>query len=77
MHDGRFTTLAEVIEHYNSGVQNHPNLDQRLKNRGGGGGGAQRLNLSSQEKLDLESFLKTLTDDVFITEVKFSNPFRQ
>jgi len=31
MHDGRFETLEEVVEHYNSGVQPHPNLDWRLQ----------------------------------------------
>jgi cytochrome c peroxidase len=30
MHDGRFNTLEEVVEHYNSGVQPHPNLDPLL-----------------------------------------------
>ncbi|HYG14531.1 MAG TPA: cytochrome c peroxidase [Bacteroidia bacterium] len=33
MHDGRFKTLEEVIEHYNSGIQNHPNLDWSLRNQ--------------------------------------------
>ncbi|MBL7933690.1 MAG: hypothetical protein JNL60_17435 [Bacteroidia bacterium] len=32
MHDGRFKTLEEVVEHYNSGVKNHPNLDVFLRN---------------------------------------------
>lgn len=31
MHDGRFKTLEEVVEHYNSGVKNHPNLDVFLR----------------------------------------------
>jgi cytochrome c peroxidase len=31
MHDGRFKTLEEVVEHYNSGIQNHPNLDAELR----------------------------------------------
>lgn len=75
MHDGRFTNLASVVEHYNSGVQNHPNLDHRLR-EGGANGAPRRLNLSNQEKLDLVSFLKTLTDDTFLTDAKFSNPFK-
>ncbi len=81
MHDGRFNTLTEVVEHYNSGVQNHPNLDNRLRtrrgNRGerGRGGVPRRLNLSEQEKRDLVSFLNTLTDDTFLTEPKYSDPF--
>jgi cytochrome c peroxidase len=32
MHDGRFKTLEEVVEHYNSGIQNHPNLSPELRN---------------------------------------------
>ena len=72
MHDGRFTTLLEVVEHYNSGVQAHPNLDNRLKQNNGT---PRRLNLTDQEKQDLVSFMLTLTDDTFITEAKFSNPF--
>lgn len=31
MHDGRFSTLEEVVEHYNSGIKNHPNLDMSLR----------------------------------------------
>lgn len=31
MHDGRFKTLEDVVEHYNSGIKNHPNLDFRLR----------------------------------------------
>lgn len=31
MHDGRFNTLEEVVEHYNSGIKNHPNLDFELR----------------------------------------------
>ena len=35
MHDGRFNTLEEVIEHYNTGVKKHRNLDYRLTEGGG------------------------------------------
>ena len=72
MHDGRFATLIDVVEHYNSGVQNHPNLDNRLRQDGGE---PRRLNLSNQEKQDLVSFMLTLTDDSFVSDEKFSNPF--
>lgn len=71
MHDGRFATLAEVVEHYNSGVQPHPNLDNRLQRNGN----PVRMNLSDQEKQDLIAFMLTLTDDNFINDEKFSNPF--
>ena len=34
MHDGRFNTLEDVVEHYNSGVKNHQNLDFSLRETG-------------------------------------------
>lgn len=73
MHDGRFATLREVIEHYNSGVQNSANLDNRLRVQGGA---VRRLNLSEADIQALEDFLHTLTDESFITDERFSNPFR-
>ncbi len=72
MHDGRFTSLDQVIEHYNSGIQNHKNLDVKLKSSSGL---PQRLNLSEADKLALAAFLKTLTDDDLCTDKKFSDPF--
>ncbi len=78
MHDGRFATLEEVVEHYNSGVQNSPTLDNRLRNNGGGGQGQpRRLNLTNAEKAALVAFMKTLTDSDFGTEAKYTNPFRE
>ncbi|WP_424000080.1 cytochrome-c peroxidase [Maribacter sp. IgM3_T14_3] len=71
MHDGRFETLEEVIEHYNSGVQNNPNLDNRLTQ----GNNVRRLNLSEADKQALVDFLNTLTDNEFITDEKYSSPF--
>jgi cytochrome c peroxidase len=71
MHDGRFETLEEVIEHYNSGIQNNPNLDNRLTQ----GNNARRLNLSEADKQALVDFLNTLTDNEFITDEKYSSPF--
>ena len=73
MHDGRFTTLAEVVEFYNSGVQNSTNLDDRLRQ----GNGVRRLNLSNREKQAIVDFLETLTDNTFINDEKFSDPFLQ
>lgn len=72
MHDGRFSTLEEVIEHYNSGVQNHPNLGPPLRTPNGT---PVRLNLSDQEKQDLLHFLLTLTDESLASDPKFSDPF--
>ena len=72
MHDGRFATLEEVIEHYSTGVQNSPNLDGRLRQ----GNGVRRLNLSVQDKQALKDFLMTLTDNTILTDEKFSSPFK-
>lgn len=77
MHDGRFATLEEVIEHYNSGVQNHPNLDFRLKeDLNANPQQPRKLNLSEEEKGALVAFLKTLTDPTLLQDVKFSDPFK-
>ena len=73
MHDGRFASLAEVVEHYNSGVQAGPALDNRLA---GPNGVPRRLNLTPAEKAALVAFLNTLTDTALATDTKFSTPFR-
>ncbi len=52
MHDGSMATLETVVNHYNSGGQNHPNRSPLLL----------QLNLTQQEKTDLVNFLKALTD---------------
>jgi cytochrome c peroxidase len=57
MHDGRFKTLEEVIDHYSSGVQRSPTLDPNLAKHPIDG-----LGLTSADKKALVSFLKTLTD---------------
>lgn len=73
MHDGRFATLDEVIEHYNSGVQDHPNLDESVKDWSTSG--PMRLHLSEYQKSSLKAFLLTLTDEDFLNDPKFSDPF--
>ncbi len=73
MHDGRFETLEEVVEHYSTGVQPHANLHPLLKEQQ-----TQQpvqLNLSDTEKQALVAFLHTLTDSSFIRDVRWSNPF--
>ncbi|MBL0232223.1 MAG: cytochrome-c peroxidase [Chitinophagaceae bacterium] len=73
MHDGRFATLEQVVEHYSSGVKAHPNLSNQLKLPNG----QPRLaNLSAPDKAALVAFLKTLTDQAMITDAKYSNPFK-
>lgn len=73
MHDGRFATLAEVINHYSNGVQNHPNLGIALKDSRGN---PVRFNLTQTQKNDLLAFLNTLTDTKMLTDPKFSDPFQ-
>jgi len=60
MHDGRFTTLEEVVEHYSSGVRRSATLDPNLAKHPEAG-----IQLTVQEKADLVAFLKTLTDESF------------
>ncbi len=73
MHDGRFATLEQVIEHYSTGIQNHPNLPRRLRNPDGT---PVKLNFSEQEKQDLIAFLHTLTDQSMLTDERWSDPFQ-
>ena len=72
MHDGRFSTLEQVVDHYISGVQNGPALDNRLKN---GNGQPQRLPLSATDRDALVAFLRTLDDSAVTSDPKFQNPF--
>jgi cytochrome c peroxidase len=71
MHDGRFTTLEEVVEHYSTGVKNHPNLSIELRTPNGA---PRNLNLNAEDKAALVAFLKTLTDTGIAADPKFSNP---
>jgi cytochrome c peroxidase len=79
MHDGRFATLEEVVEFYNSGVVDNPNLSPPLRNPPGPPGspppGPRRLNLTQQQKDALVAFLRTLTDPNLATDPKLSDPF--
>lgn len=75
MHDGRFTTLEEVVEFYNSGIQDHPDLDFRLRENFELDGAAVSLNLDANDIDGLIAFLRTLTDNNFLTDPKFSDPF--
>ncbi len=73
MHDGRFRTLEDVVEHYNSGIQTNGNLDQNLRNADGT---PLRPNLNALEKKAMVAFLHTLTDETLLTDPKYSNPFK-
>jgi len=69
MHDGRFKTLREVVDHYSDNLVNSPTIDPLMKWIAYGG-----TKLKESEKNDLIAFLKTLTDYQFIAEPKFSKP---
>lgn len=72
MHDGRFATLEEVIEFYDSGIKASPTLDRRLR---APDGSALRLRLTLEERKALIAFLGALTDYAFLTSPRFSDPF--
>jgi cytochrome c peroxidase len=62
MHDGRFSSLEEVVRHYNQGVKYSPTLDPIMTKRDVD----LSLNLTNQEVIDLVAFLKTLTDTGYV-----------
>jgi cytochrome c peroxidase len=65
MHDGRFNTLMQVLNHYSTGIQNSLTLDPLLVNK---------IPLSPDEKTDLYNFLKTLSDSTILHNPRFSKP---
>ena len=67
MHDGQLTSLDAVLEHYNSGIIYHDNLDPLLIKNGRLG-----IPLDAQEKNALKAFLKTLTDQSYLSNPLFS-----
>ena len=69
MHDGSFTTLAQVIDHYNVIPRGIPNIAPLFSM-------GQTLNLTPQDRLDLEAFLLTLSGKAVYTDPKWSDPFR-
>ena len=71
MHDGRFTTLEEVIDHYNEHMQSSSTIDPALIQVVDNGG----LKLSDQDKIDLINFLHTLTDETFLNNPEYTDPF--
>jgi len=68
MHDGRFSTLEEVIDHYNTGGVASATIDPFMKYTTGG------LQLTAGQKSDIIAFLHTLTDTLFVENPDFSNP---
>jgi cytochrome c peroxidase len=78
MHDGRFNTLKEVLEHYDNGIRKSSTLSPLIMeadNLEKDGNDRISLNLTENEKKAIIAFLHTLTDEEFVTAERFSNPF--
>lgn len=73
MHDGRFKTLDDVLEHYSHGIQADANLDEQLKDSNGQ---PKHMNINTHEKQAIIAFLHTLTDIDMITNPAYSDPFK-
>jgi cytochrome c peroxidase len=65
MHDGRFKTLTDVIKHYNTGIMQSPTLSKPLQ---------KPMHLTDNDRVDVDAFLKTLTDTAFLFNPKFGYP---
>ncbi|MBL7917972.1 MAG: c-type cytochrome [Bacteroidia bacterium] len=66
MHDGRYTSLQQCLDHYTNNVVNMTNLDPLLLPNG--------IPMNNQQKADIIEFLKTLNDYKFINDKRFANP---
>jgi cytochrome c peroxidase len=66
MHDGRFNTLEQVVEHYSKGVKRNANTDGRVR----------AFNFDNNQKAALIAFMKTLSDTRFTTDPKYADPFQ-
>ena len=64
MHDGRFATIQQCINHYRTGVQQSSTLDPLLTNG---------IQMTDTDADNLVRFLRTLTDSSFIKDTRFSN----
>ncbi|WP_315816281.1 hypothetical protein [Paraflavitalea speifideaquila] len=70
MHDGRFSTLEQVMEHYRVGAKVHPNKGIQIPN------GGYKGVLTATDIANAIAFMRTLTDESMTTDVKYSNPFK-
>lgn len=70
MHDGRFQTLEEVVDHYNEGIHPSNTVDAAILTTSETG-----LFLTDEDKEDLVNFLKTLTDQTFLNDSRYTDPF--
>lgn len=70
MHDGRFATLEEVVDHYNEGIKESSTVDPTVLNTKDTG-----LFLDDQDKEDLINFMHTLTDYTYLRNREYASPF--
>lgn len=70
MHDGRFSTLEEVLEHYRSGAKTHANRGIQIPN------GGYRAAMTDDDKANIIAFLKTLTDRSLTSDPRYADPFK-
>jgi len=78
MHDGRFSSLEDVLEHYNEGIKGSTTLSPLIREAGNEEGKPSdriSLSLTEEEQTAIIAFLHTLTDEQFVTDEQFSNPF--
>lgn len=77
MHDGRFTTLREVVDFYAEDIQAHPNLNHRLSENGFGANGQAplQMDLSPEDRDALVAFLHTLSDTTDFVNSPWGSPF--
>ncbi len=73
MHDGRFNTLEEVMDHYICGIQQSPTLDVLIINHCDPEDPVEFLN--EQAKEDIIAFMKTLSDTTFFNNPEYQSPF--
>jgi len=64
-HDGRFSSIGQMLEHYNSGVIKSQSLDASLVNG---------IKLSFNDQYYLVQFLGTLTDSTLLNDKRFAQP---
>ena len=72
MHDGRFETLNQVLEHYNRHVKASSTIDEAMQYNLDPG-----LQLNEQDISDLKAFLLTLTDESFLNNPEYASPFEE
>lgn len=82
MHDGRFGTLEEVLDHYNEGIRRSSTLSPLILEASNLDAASDTavddrvsLHLTAEETAAVIAFLHTLTDENFVTDERFSNPF--